>query len=127
MTTDEMLADAIRMGTQSATQASRFMSISSELIVAINEAIKHLECGKADGAKDILIKACKRAGQQVLKPGTDLVETVMRTIAQIREQNGAAPYDGWAAIHGELAARRMRADLRKEAIAVLAALGIKGV
>jgi len=125
MTTDDMLTEAIRMGTQSATQASRFMSLSVDLVTAVNDAIKHLECGMTSEARDILVKARRHAGQHVLVPGTDLVMTVMRTIATIREQNGAAPYDGWAAIHGERAAKAMREALREEAVAVLDALGIK--
>jgi hypothetical protein len=125
MTEAQMLEEAIRMGSQSATQASRFMSLAAELINAINDAIKQLECGLPGAAKDILVTARKQAGLCTLPLGTDLVEHVMRSIANIREQNGAAPYDGWAAIHGKRTADMMRNQLREEAIAVLAALGIK--
>jgi hypothetical protein len=49
---------------------------------------------------------------------------VARTIAHIREQNGAAPYDGLDAIHGKQVGRIVREQLFEEARAVLAALGL---
>jgi hypothetical protein len=52
------------------------------------------------------------------------VERVARAIATVREQNGAAPYDGWAAIHGEKAARRLREALFEEARAAMDAMRV---
>ena len=51
-----------------------------------------------------------------------LVETVARAIAQAREQNGGAPYDGWDAIYGEQASKRLRAELFEDAYAAIAAV-----
>lgn len=53
---------------------------------------------------------------------SEMVERVARAIAQVREQNGAAPYDGWDAIHGEHAARRLREHLFEDARAAIAAM-----
>jgi hypothetical protein len=52
----------------------------------------------------------------------DLVEKVARAIQQVRERNGAAPYDGFDAILGERQARRSREELFEEARAAIEAV-----
>jgi len=48
-----------------------------------------------------------------------LVERVARAIQQVREQNGAAPYNGFDAIYGRRAAQQMREHLFEEADAAI--------
>lgn len=50
------------------------------------------------------------------------IEDAAMAIAQVREQNGAAPYEGWVAILGERHAKRAREELWEEARAAYAAI-----
>jgi hypothetical protein len=51
----------------------------------------------------------------------DMIMRAVRAVATLREQNGAAPYDGWNAIYGKKVADQMRQQLLTEVATVLLA------
>lgn len=53
---------------------------------------------------------------------SEMIDRVARALAQVREQNGAAPFEGWDAIHGKRDAKRLREELFEEARAAIEAM-----
>ena len=61
MVSEEILNEAIRIGGDSAIRALKYAKANLDLLRAINDAIKLLDCGKPHEARAVLFKAGKKA------------------------------------------------------------------
>lgn len=64
--TDAMFDEAVKVGSQSATMANRYMTIARDLLQAIDDATDLLTIGKTEEASDMLTKAMAAAARKML-------------------------------------------------------------
>jgi hypothetical protein len=127
MNDQDMFNEAIRVGNLNAAQANRYMTVARLLYEGVDAALKHLASGQPEIARTVLQLAQKRVAKKVATGFStpDLTEAVAKAIADMRAQNGMAPYEGWHAIPSKEDAEILREQLFKEARAAMAALGIR--
>jgi hypothetical protein len=74
-----MLDEALRMGTQSAAMANRYLMLSRELILAVNKALELMGSGQVQSAREVLLTAQKQTVGRVITE-TDMVAAIDRIV-----------------------------------------------
>lgn len=74
----EMLDEALRIGSTSASRASLYMQVAKDLMRGIEEAVRLMESGMNGQARDLLRKVQKDAARKVTrhKPTADVARVV---------------------------------------------------
>lgn len=74
----EMLDEALRIGSTSASRASLYMQVAKDLMLGIEEAVRLMESGMNGQARDLLRKAQKDAARKVTRhrPTADIARVV---------------------------------------------------